>query len=359
VKGVIHLEKSMFLIIPQTICKLDGLEATAFQFSSGVQAVRIENPSGYIVVLPFQGQQIWDAVFHDRRLTMQSFFPEPKPATQLLDSYGAFLFHCGALRMGTPSAEDTHPLHGELPNASYKEAWLLFGQDDKGPYLGVSGNFTWMKAFGDKYRATPRCVLHRDSTVIDVEMTIENLLDAPMDLMYMCHINFLPAMNGEIVQATGWGPQDMVIRSSIPSHVHPSVEYLSFMEALKTNPGVTRQIRPEDQYNPEIVFYVHNLRHDAIGLTHMLQKHTDGCADYIAWNIQKLNHAVRWILINEDQKVMAFALPSTCDPEGYIAEKKKGNVRTIPPLGKEVFSVRVGYMDQDESARIEALINSV
>ena len=28
-----------------------------------------------------------------------------------------------------------------------------------------------------------------------------------------------------------------------------------------------------------------------------------------------------------------MALPSTCDPEGYTAEKQKGNVRSIPALG--------------------------
>ncbi|HEY9595576.1 MAG TPA: DUF4432 family protein [Spirochaetia bacterium] len=358
-KGTLRLEKGLFSTTPRVICDFEGLTATAFQFTSGVQAVRIENPSGHIIVLPFQGQQVWDAVFHGRRLTMRNFFPEPQPATQLLDSYGAFLFHCGALRMGTPAAEDTHPLHGELPNAPYQEAWLVLGDDAGGPYLGVSGSYTWIKAFGDTYRATPRAVLHRDSTVVDVEMAIENLAHAPMDLMYMCHVNFLPAMNGDIVQATGWSTKDMVLRSSIPSHVHPTPEYLKFMEALKANPEVTRHIRPEDQYNPEFVFYVRNLRHDAKGLTHMMQKHPDGSADYISWDVTRLDHAVRWILIHEDQKVMAMALPSTCDPEGYVAEKKKGNVRTIPPLGREVFSVRAGYLDMAESRRIESLIGTL
>lgn len=358
-EGIIHLDKCMFSSVPNTLCEFEKLKATTFQFSSGVQALRIENSEGYIVVLPYQGQQIWDAVFHGRSLKMQSTFAEPQPSTQLLDSYGAFLFHCGALRMGTPSKEDTHPLHGELPNAPYKDAWLQFGEDERGPYIGISGEFRWIKAFGDNYRATPRAILHRDSSVIDVEMAIENLAHAPMDLMYMCHINFFPAEHGEIMQPTSWNTEDMVIRSSIPSHVHPTPEYLSFLETLKANPVKTRSISPEDQYNPEIVFYIRNLHFDKFGLTHLMQKHQDGSADYIAWDIGKLNHTIRWILINEDQKVMAIALPSTCDPEGYVAEKKKGNVRSIPALGREVFSVRVGYLGPKEAQSMEAIIRTL
>jgi hypothetical protein len=39
-------------------------------------------------MLPFQGQQIWDAWFDERRLTMRSMFPEPKPTREYLDTYG-------------------------------------------------------------------------------------------------------------------------------------------------------------------------------------------------------------------------------------------------------------------------------
>jgi hypothetical protein len=358
-RGRFQLPRSLFSGKETAVCELGRLKASAFTYDSGVQALRLENSRGHIVVLPFQGQQVWDAVFDGRSLRMSSFFPEPVPSPRLLESYGAFLYHCGALRMGTPGAADDHPLHGELPAAGYDEASLIMGEDEGGAYLAATGIFHYARAFGDKYRATPLVKLYEDSAVLDVEMCIENLAHAPMDLMYMFHVNFLPALNGEIVQAAGWDTRDMVLRSSIPSHVKPTPEYLAFLDALRQNPGVTRLLRPEDQYNPEIVFYVRNLGSDAKGMTHMIQKHPDGRSDYISWDVKSLDHAVRWILIHEDQKVMAMALPATCDPEGYTAERGKGNVRSVPGLGKAQFSLRAGALDSGETARMEKNIRAL
>lgn len=357
--GRINLDRSLFAGKERTLCEINGLRAVSFLFTSGVHAIRLENPDGHIVVLPWQGQQVWDAVFHGRRLTMTTFFPEPIPTTNLLDSYGAFLYHCGALRMGSPGPEDNHPLHGELPSAAYQEAWLLFGEDEGGAWLGVSGAFSYAKAFGDKYRAVPTVKLYEKRTVLDVSMMIENLAHYPMDLMYMCHVNFLPAENGEIIQAAGWDTKDMVVRSSIPAHVKPTPQFLSFLESLKQNPGVTRILRPRDEYNPEVVFYIRNLKRDASGLTHVLQKHPDGSSDYISYDARQLDHTVRWILTHEDQKVVGMALPSTCDPEGYTAEKRKGNVRSIPARGSVSFAVRTGYLDPAETKKMESTIRSL
>ena len=357
--GRIPLPTGLFSEREKTLFEAGSLKASGFIFDSGVQALRLTNSRGHIIVLPFQGQQIWDAVFDGRSLRMRSFFSEPRPSPRLLESYGAFLFHCGALRMGTPGPGDDHPLHGELPAASYDEASLLLGEDEAGAFIGVTGLFRYTRAFGDKYGATPMIKMYEDRSLLDVSIAIENLAHAPMDLMYMCHVNFLPAPNGEILQATGWDTKDMVLRSSIPSHVKPTPEYLAFLASLGKNPGLTRVLRPEDQYNPEIVFYVRNLRSDASGMTHMLQKHADGSSDYIGYDLRSLDHTVRWILIHEDQKVMAMSLPASCDPEGYTSEKKKGNVRSIPGLGKAEFSLRVGALDPVETKRMEGTINSL
>ena len=313
-EGRTNLKKSHFSENETIVCEFRGMRASTFVFATGVHALRLTSPQGNIVVLPYQGQQIWDAVFGGRRLTMKSFFSEPVRSGALLDSYGAFLYHCGARRMGTPGPDDDHPLHGELPAAEYDAAVLHFGDEGGVPWLGVSGSFTYTKAFGDKYRAVPLTKLFEDNGVLSVSMTIENLAHHPMDLMYMCHVNFKPATNGEIVQATGWGTEDMVLRSQIPSHVKPTPRYLAFLEELKKNPGATRVLRPEDEYDPEVVFYVRNLKRDSDGLTHMIQKHPDGSSDYVSYDGAELDHTVRWILIHEDQQVIGMALPSTCDP---------------------------------------------
>jgi hypothetical protein len=122
-----------------------------------------------------------------------------------------------------------------LPGAPYQEAGLVFGEDEAGPYLGVTGAYTYTRAFGDRYRAVPRVTLHRDSAVLDASMTIENLA-------------------------------------------------------------------------------------------------------------------------HDDQKVMGMALPSTCDPEGYTAEKKKGNVRTVPGLGRADFAVKAGCLYKTDTKKMESKI---
>lgn len=357
--GRFPLFRETFTRSESLLIEIGGLRAYAFAYESGVEAVRIASRTGQIVVLPYQGQQIWEAEFGGRSLKMKNFFTEPVASRDLLDSYGAFLYHCGALRMGTPGPEDDHPLHGELPAAPYASAWVVFGGDAGGPFLGVSGSYVYARAFGDKYRATPEVRMHEGRGTLDVSMTIENLAHYPMDLMYMCHVNFLPADNGEIVQAAGWGADDMIVRSQIPSHVKPTEKYLKFLESLKKNPEVTRVLRPEDEYNPEVVFYLKNLRYDSEGRTHLLQKHPDGTSDYVSYDVRQLDHTVRWILKHQDQQVNGMALPSTCDPEGYTSEKKKGNVRSLGASQQITFGVRVGYLDRDDTVAMEKLIKGL
>jgi hypothetical protein len=66
---------------------------------------------------------------------MATAFAESRPTREYLENYGSFMLHCGATAMGVPSKEDSHPLHGELPNASYQKAYVVVGQDEKGPYV--------------------------------------------------------------------------------------------------------------------------------------------------------------------------------------------------------------------------------
>ena len=61
----------------RVLVSLPTMSASTFRFDTGVLGIRIRNEIGWISLLPFQGQQIWDAEFHGRRLTMGSMFPEP------------------------------------------------------------------------------------------------------------------------------------------------------------------------------------------------------------------------------------------------------------------------------------------
>jgi hypothetical protein len=174
VKGKIHLRKSFFSEKERVFADLGELKASIFIYDSGVHAVRLENKKGHILVLPFQGQQVWDAVFGGRRLTMKSPYDEPVDTDFFLNSYGCFLMHCGALRMGCPGPGDDHPLHGELPVADYRSAEVVAGDDEKGVFIGITGEYRYCMAFGDIYSARPLVKLYEGSSLIESSITILN-----------------------------------------------------------------------------------------------------------------------------------------------------------------------------------------
>jgi hypothetical protein len=106
---------------------------------------------------------------------MGSMFEEPLPDVDFLGTYRAFFVHCGATAMGDRGAEDRHPVHGELPNARYRQARLLIGRDEAGPFMALSGTYRHRVAFSTDYVAEPRVTLHAGSSRLAIEMRIRNL----------------------------------------------------------------------------------------------------------------------------------------------------------------------------------------
>ena len=133
---IIHLQPGFFESKARVLVEAGPLSASAFRFDSGVAGVRLRNELGAVVMLPFQGQQIWSVEFGGRELAMRTPFTEPRPTRVYLETYGGFLLHCGATAMGVPTGADTHPLHGELPNAPYQKAWIVAGEDDRSGRIG-------------------------------------------------------------------------------------------------------------------------------------------------------------------------------------------------------------------------------
>lgn len=352
----VTLRESHFGEADYELLRSGVLSAHPFRYPSGIAALRLENDRGHIVVLPFMGQMIWDAVFDRVDLGMKDMFSEPRAADSIAGTYGCFAFHSGLLGNGCPSPADTHPLHGEMPCAPMQSAALEIGEDAEGQYLAITGEREWVMGFGDHYRAHPRVVLRPGSALLDFGIRVENLASRPMDLMYMAHVNFALVVGGRIVQPAPFDAAHTVVRSVVPGHVRPTPEYLAFIDELARDPSGSAILDRPDRYDPEQVFYVRGSRRGVDGLTRMLLVRPRGDALSIAWNPDDLPHTVRWIFDNRDQQVAAFALPATCEPEGYLAEKAKGHVRSLAPGETVAFSVRLGHLDRAEAARAEAEI---
>ncbi len=358
-EGRIGLLRSMFQEKEKTVVSLGGLTASIIRWDTGVYGVRLSGKEGYVSVLPFMGQQIWDAEMGGRRLTMKSMFDRPKPTDYFLHTYGCFMMHCGALRMGCPGPEDDHQLHGELPCAPYQNAEIIFGRDDAGAYIGVTGSYDHDVAFSSHYTARPEVILHEDSAILDINMAIENRASYPMDLMYMCHINYLPVVGGRIVQSIPWDREHMVVRSSLPEHTPFTDAFADFLKRIVENPKLTETIRAEDEYKPEVAIFIRKPWADEEGWSHFVQVHPDGTGDYVGYKPDELDHSSRWIMRTDDQQALGIALPATCDPEGYTAEKKKGALKSIQGKDSMRFHVRTGYLSKPACARMNETIGKM
>lgn len=335
-----------------------ALKASLFLYDSGVAAVQLENGVSEIVMLPFQGQQIWSATFGGRNVTMKSMFDQPRPTSDYLQTYGGFLLHCGFTAMGVPTDEDDHPLHGELPNAAFQHAWLLSGEDEGGAYIGLGGRYRHTVAFSDNYTATPLVKLYAGAKEVHVSLCCRNCKKTPMDYMYLAHANFKPVDGGRIVYSANVTPQTVRVRRSIPGHVGAAPEYLDFLNRLGERPEEHHVFDESMTFIPELVFSI-DYDADDNGWAHTLQVHPDGGADYVRHRPDQLPIGVRWICRTPDKDALGLVLPSTAEPEGKSAEIAKGNVRELEGGGEWRCNYVLGTLDAAEVGAVEEKIAEI
>jgi hypothetical protein len=353
---IINLKKDFFSPLPLEIISAPDFSAEIFIYETGIHAVKLKNSRGHLIILPYYGQIIWAATFDNVDLTMQSRFKAPRYAQDIVGTYGCFMYHSGLLHNGNPSAEDTHALHGEMPLASINQAWIEMGEDQDGPWLALVGSYEYLMGFGDHYIAQPRVVIRPDSALFDVHMNVNNLAVDPMNLMYMCHANFAYTEGGRIIQPASFSAQDTVIRSSVPAIVKSNDIYLNHLAKMKEDPSATEYLDSKIGFDPELVFYLKNLKKASDGNIHVMMRRPSGDAFSVVYDPTEYAYLVRWILANNKQKVCAFAMPATCGVEGYTTEKALGNVRTLESGQTVNFKIRLGYLNEKDAAIEETLI---
>ena len=343
----------------QVIAEADGLTASALRYASGIAALRIRNRVGEIICLPFQGQMIHDAVFFGRRLTMRSMFTDPLVASTYLGNSGGFLVHCGATAMGNPAAEDTHPLHGELPNLPYQSAALVIGEGARGPWMGMTGVGRYTIAFSHSYEARPCLKLHADDGRIDAEMEIRNLKHTPMELMYLAHVNFKPHDGGRLIDTVPDDGKNIRIRTTVPPGLFKQAgSHKAMLAAMLANPALHRDLIAGRKVDPEIVMGL-SFKADEQGWGHAMQLLPDCTADFISHRPSELPGGVRWMTRNADQDALGLFLPGTAEADGYTAEKAKGNVMVIEPQGNFRCALSFGALTKAEAAAMQTKIAGV
>ena len=353
--ATIPLHRDQFTAAPRIVALAGGLTATARRHATGVESLTLSNARGHVEILPFMGQMLWDAVFDGLRLTMDSQFDAPRPAPTIIGTYGCLGFHSGLLANGVPTAADSHPVHGEFPTCAMDEAWLELGERDGVPFMRLGGRREHVEGFGPHYRATPSVTLADGATMIDWTMAVQNRSAFPMPLQYMAHLNPAWLPGATIHQPAPFTPDRTQVRAAVPAHVTPNPDYLALIDRLAGDPAQMRVLDPVG-YDPEQVFYIRRPGVDDDGQTHLMLRRADGDGIAVSYSPAQFSHLVRGVLANGDTRVAAFALPSTCEPEGRAAERAKGNVRLIGPGERADFSVRFGYVTRDEAGALAARI---
>jgi hypothetical protein len=352
------LHPDMFAADERVIVEHGGWRAATFRFRSGVAALRATDGPSELVFLPYQGQQIWSARLDGRDVGMISMFDEPQPTQEFLRTYGGFLIHCGMTAMGPPGPGDTHPPHGELPNAPFQSAWIELGAGRTHAAITLSGSYRYTVGFNTNYVATPAVRLIEGSNRIDVSLSIENLKRTPMELMYLAHINFRPVDGSTLHQSAPADASRQRVRRSVPSHVKTPPGYREFLDALAHDPTMHHTLKPGLAFDPEVVFTIDYLADDH-GWATSLQRLPDGSSDYVRHRPSELGQGVRWISRTPDQDCLGLVLPATAETEGLVAERAKGNVRSL--AGGDTFSCRyeIGVLDQARTDTVIAGIESL
>lgn len=321
---------------PRRIARAGAIEASGWTAPSGVAVLRVETPRVRADLLPFQGQQIWDAWVDGRRLTMQSQFDGPRATRNYLDNYGGFFLHCGGISLGNPGPGDDHPLHGELPNAPYDSVEIEL--DELG--FALSGATRFTRAFSHDFTARPRLRIGVGETEFLAGIEIENHSAYPLALVYLAHVNFRPMTGGRLTDAVANDRTDVLRRPG------PGAALENLTGPLDRNVPGPRGAEAE-------MLYLMKVRSGANGWTAAAQIHPNGDADVVRWQPSDLPHVTRWIVRRGDEDAMGLALPGTSYPTGMTDIRARGQLANVAPGALWHTELRFGHLPAEDVPRLE------
>lgn len=337
--------------------------ANVFKYESGVEAIEFSNGPVVCIVLPYQGQQVWRLFIDGENMTMKSMYESPESTDDVFNfSYGGFLIHCGLTAMGNPSEEDDHPMHGELPHAKYRNVYVEVGEDGKGRYVSIGGDYIYKLSIDTGYVFSPELRLYEGSKLIEVSGHIKNLRAGTFNYMYMAHINWLPINGSRLVYSTPKDNQNIeVCREDFGDVLdeEDAKRLDDYTSSLQKNPSLSDVIDFETQcYNPELCSIMH-YRADEEGWAHAMQIRPDQTSCYVGFDTSILNNGLRWFSWTEDERSCGFALPNTGNQKGRAYAIKNGLMKQLPGYGEALLRYRFGKLGPMETVEMENRINSI
>lgn len=342
-----NISRQMFTDREFLLTQTDNFKVTAFKYSTGVEALKVCNNRGHFIILPFQGQQIWRAKFDGRELQMKTKFDEPQPGKEYLETYGGFLLHCGINSMGL--GDSLHPQHGEIPNVEYQKAYIEISEE----CVSVGGDFYYDKSFVKNYTFSPRCSLCKDSTVLKINVKIENRRHYPMEYMYLCHINFRPTDGAELYYSADYDKLKFYSNGD-----NATKQMKEYEQKLTKDVTIHNKIGGDGQcYDPELCFKV-VAKADENNRAYCVQKAED-FSWYVSYPADVLPVGIRWISRTLDEDSLGMLLPATGEHLGYNYAKEHNQVKFLEPMGTLEFEIEAGVIDSKKANDTVKLIDKL
>ncbi len=351
--GKIYLCKEIFSDKENILFESEKFAVSTFRYTTGIEAITLKNDKGYVTLLPYMGQMIWDMEFLGHNMVMKSIYDEPEVCYENYgESYGCFLMHCGLTAMGNPTAEDTHLPHGELPIAKYKEAYVIIGEDEKGKYVSLSGVYSHKRAFEINYDFSPECRLYEGKSTIDIIVNFTNRKDLPLEYFYLCHINYRPIDGSKLYYNAK--RENIIAHSEVPEGYPDGDKTTAYIEKLWKDASIMDTIDSKTQfYAPEIVFTC-KYDSDENGEAHTLQVMPDGYSCYVKHRPCELPFGIRWISRTCDEDALGMVLPATAEHKGYIYCKERGYEKYLASGETMTYHMTTGILSPEDTDKIKS-----
>ena len=351
----VHLSPCQFTAAETVLVGHPEWRVSGLRCSSDIAALKIAGSQVEAVVLPWRGQQIWSLAFNGEPVGMKGMTEMPAAGQGLLDSFGAFFFHCGLFGTSAPGPRDTHPQHGELPVGAMSEAWIeieaLTGT------LTVRSRRDHAQAFRGQYRAEPFVRFTPGMAEITIGIEVSNPGRAPLPFMYMGHPNFRPIDGAELIWSGARTPDAVRLHTPISSAPEGSPQR-ALLQKFAVEPMQHAQIAPGRSVDPEAVFQL-DYAADGDGWAHTLQVHPDGTSDAVSHRPAECPRALRWLSRQPDLDAVAIVEPATSWLGGFAAEREAGNVPEIAPRATWATEIRVARLDADETTARLSIIDRI
>jgi hypothetical protein len=229
--------------------------------------------------------------------------------------------------------------------------------EDGDETVEIIGHYRHHDAFHSLYDARAAVRLWGRRPYLGIGMEITNRRRAPMQLMYMAHVNFRPVDYGRLVQSASLAPSRVAFRRPMPD-MPRSPAYDAFLQQLEADPSLQSIIDPTHPFDPEVVCSLDYLT-DPAGIAHTLQVHRDGTADFVRHRPAELPVATRWIVRNGDEDALGMVLPGTAGPEGYTIEGRKGRLVSLASNQTRAFRIEAGVLTAQETSKAQEAIRQI